>query len=546
MSSTSSKTFLRGALVLAIAAMISKMLGSVYTVLLQNVIGDSGMGLYQMAYPIYATLLVISTAGFPVAVSKYVSEYTALGDVASAKKIYHVSFALLSVVGFLCAVSLYLSAGFFARISGDPKAIYAIQAIAPALFVVPAMSTMRGYFQGWQMMNPTAVSQVVEQFVRVATILIGAYVVLHFGFGDAFAAAAAAFGAVSGGVAGFLVMAYYFWRYRKKEKEGSKRFQTKQVTKVHVPLSTVQILKRLLYYAIPVSLGALVIPLTSNVDALTVTNLLKQEGLSQLAATRDFGLLAGRAFKLMMLPAALAGSIGTALMPSVSQANALRQEHDTSTRILLGMRVAILFSLPAAVGLFILGKPIDIALFQNSAGYHSIEILGAATFFSSVQIALAASLQGLGAVYIPLRSLLVGTILKVALNFLLVPHFGIDGAAIATTVSYTVAAAMNFMSLRRLVGPSISMTKMLWKPAFATFVMGAFTFAVYRQWGHLGLSVDPRIDAFLVTAVGVSVGIVVYLFMLVVAGSVTATELSAMPKVGVPLVRFFRRMGMIA
>ncbi len=530
---------------LAIAAMISKIFGSVYTVVLQNVIGDRGMGLYQMAYPIYATLLVISTAGFPVAVSKYVSEYTALGDIATAKKIYRISFALLAVVGFVCAIGLYVSAGFFAQISGDPKAVYAIQAIAPALFIVPAMSTMRGYFQGWQLMNPTAISQVVEQFVRVATILVGAYAVLHFGFGDSMAAAAAAFGAVSGGVAGFLVMAYYFWIYRRDQKWRTAEFETETLQHKHTSLSTVQILRRLVYYAIPVSLGALVIPLTSNVDALTVTNLLKEQGMAQLAATQDFGLLAGRAFKLMMLPAALAGSIGTALMPSVSQANALRQAEATSTRILLGMRVAILFSLPAAVGLFILGKPIDIALFRNAAGFHSIQILGAATFFSSVQIALAASLQGLGAVYIPLQSLLVGTVLKIALNFALVPVLGIDGAAIATTVSYAVAAFMNFTSLRKRIGPSIAMGKMLWKPVFATFVMGAFTYAAYRQWQHLRLITAPRMDAFVVTGVGVSVGIFVYLFMLILAGSVTATEISAMPKVGVPLVRFFRRVGIL-
>lgn len=502
------------------------------------------MGLYQMAYPIYATLLIVSTAGFPVAVSKYVSEFTALGDLSSAKKIYRVSFSVLAVVGFLCAAGLYASAGFFARISGDPKAVYAIQAIAPALFIVPAMSTMRGYFQGWQMMNPTAVSQVVEQLVRVATILIGAYVVLHYGFGDAVAAAAAAFGAASGGVAGFFVMVYYFWRYRNlgEGKNASVSFPSSQT---HTRLGTLQILRRLLYYAIPVSLGALVIPLTSNVDALTVTNLLKEHGVSQVAATRDFGLLAGRAFKLMMLPAALASSIGTALMPSVSQANALQQANDTSTRILLGMRVAILFSLPAAAGLFILGKPIDIALFRDAAGYHTIQILGAATFFSSIQIAMAASLQGLGAVYIPLRSLLIGTLLKIALNFVLVPRFGIDGAAMATTVSYTVAAGMNFMSLRRRIGHSLALRKILWKPAVATFVMGAFTYASYRQWQQLALHLPPRIDAFFAMAIGVGVGIGVYGMMLVVVGSVTAAELSAMPKIGIPLVRIFRRFRLL-
>ncbi len=543
---SSSRTFLRGALILGVAAIVSKLLGSVYTVLLQNLIGDRGMGLYQMAYPIYATLLIISTAGFPVAVSKYVSEYTALGDVGTARRIYRVSLALLAVIGFICAVGLYFGAGFFARLSGDQSAVYAIQAIAPALFIVPAMSSMRGYFQGWQMMNPTAVSQVVEQLVRVATILVGAYAVVHLGFGDSSAAAAAAFGAVSGGIAGIAAMGYYFWRYRDPHHLAAVARVIPHERLGRERLSSAAILKRLLYYAIPVSLGALVIPLTSNVDALTVTNLLKHQGISQAMATSDFGLLAGRAFKLMMLPAALASSIGTALMPSVSQAHALRDARDTSARILLGLRVAVLFSLPAAAGLFILGRPIDIALFRNAAGYHSIQILGLATFFSSVQIALAASLQGLGRVYVPLRSLVIGTALKVALNFILVPRYGIDGAAVATSVSYAVAAALNLVSVAKLMRMKMTLANHFVKSALATFVMGAVTFAVYSQWQRMAFGLPSRISATSVTLLTVAVGAFVYCFMLVLVGALGEQELIVVPKVGPWLARTFRKLGLLA
>lgn len=543
---SSSRTFLRGALILGVAAIVSKLLGSVYTVLLQNLIGDRGMGLYQMAYPIYATLLIISTAGFPVAVSKYVSEYTALGDVGTARRIYRVSLALLAVIGFICAVGLYFGAGFFARLSGDQNAVYAIQAIAPALFIVPAMSSMRGYFQGWQMMNPTAVSQVVEQLVRVVTILVGAYAVVHLGFGDSSAAAAAAFGAVSGGIAGIAAMGYYFWRYRDPHHLAAVARVIPHERLGRERLSSAAILKRLLYYAIPVSLGALVIPLTSNVDALTVTNLLKHQGISQAMATSDFGLLAGRAFKLMMLPAALASSIGTALMPSVSQAHALRDARDTSARILLGLRVAVLFSLPAAAGLFILGRPIDIALFRNAAGYHSIQILGLATFFSSVQIALAASLQGLGKVYVPLRSLVIGTALKVALNFILVPRYGIDGAAVATSVSYAVAAALNLASVAKLMRMKMTLANHLVKSALATFVMGAVTFAVYNQWQRMAFGLPSRISAASVTVLTVAVGGFVYCFMLVLVGALGEQELIVVPKVGPLLARTFRKLGLLA
>lgn len=533
-------------MVLGAAAIVSKLLGSIYTIVLQNMIGDRGMGLYQMAYPIYATLLIISTAGFPVAVSKFVSEHAAVGDLRGAQKIYRVSLALLAVMGFACAIALYQNAGFFARLSGDPMARAAIQAIAPALFIVPVLSSMRGYFQGWQLMNPTASSQVVEQIVRVVTIIAGAYVLLRFGFGVTMAAAAAAFGAVTGGVAGAVVMIGYFWRYRHPRDLARAAGVRRSVREDFPVLATARILKQLLYYAIPVSIGALTIPIMSNVDAMTVTNMLKVHGLPQAMATREFGLLSGRAFKLMTLPAALASSVGTALMPSVSEAHALRDLRDTAARVLTGLRVTLLFALPSAVGLFVLARPIDIALFRNGDGFHSIEILGFATFFASIQIAAAASLQGLGAVYLPVRSLLVGTAIKVALNFMLVPRLGIDGAALSTAVSYAVAAIWNVGSLLRLLHLRLPWVDYVLKPVAATFAMGAFTFAVYAQWQRTPITLPPRMGAAAVTMAGVALGTMTYGFMLVLIGSVREGELQTVPKVGVQLARMFRWLGLFA
>ncbi len=537
------RTFIRGAMILGVAALISKIMGSVYTVVLQNVIGDRGMGLYQMAYPIYATLLIISTAGVPVAVSKFVSEYAAVGDIEGAQRIYRVSLWLLTVVGVGCAAALFIFAEPFARLSGDPNAVFAIRAIAPALLVVPALSSMRGYFQGWQVMNPTAISQVVEQFVRVITIIAGAYVVLHFGFGDSSAAAAAAFGAVSGGVAGFGVMGYFLRRMKRDRREAPRRVSARSQPR-RARLSTFAILRKLVYYSVPVSLGALVVPLTSNVDALTVTNLLKLHGAAQAAATSEFGLLAGRASKLMMFPAALAGSIGVALLPSISEANAMRDDAQTSQRILLGMRITTLFALPAAVGLFLLAKPIDIALFQDSAGYHAIQILALATFFSTLQTSLCASLQGVGAVYLPVGSLVVGTALKVALNFVLVPPLGIDGAAMATVLSYALASLLNWLALRRYVTAKVPWADYVWKPAAATFVMAGCTFAALAQWHRLHIVLTGRLNAGAVTLVGVTVGALVYGLALLVSGALQESEVAALPRIGCRLAAACRRLGL--
>ncbi len=557
---TANRIFLRGAMVLAAAALVSKLLGSVYTIVLQNAIGDRGMGLYQMAYPIYATLLIISTAGFPVAVSKFVSEHAAHGDILAARRIYRVSLAMLTVIGVVSAALMYIFAAAFARLAGDPHAAFAIRAVAPALAIVPAMSVMRGYYQGWQMMNATAISQVVEQFVRVSTILVGAVMVLRLGYGDAAAAGVAAFGAVTGGLAGLAAMIVYALHMRGRRlgpagglpdvgKPGpvpTRSLATVPTIRSAARTSTWEIAKRLLYYALPVSLGALIVPLTSNVDVLTVTNLLKAGGVTQLFATREFGLLAGRAFKLMMFPAALASSVGIAMLPAVAHANARGDRDATTRQVVAGLRLTILFALPAAFGMLLFARPIDILLFKDAAGYRSIQILAVAVLLSALQIALAAVLQALGAVYVPVRSLLLGIIIKFALNFLLVPRLGIDGAALATVLSFAVATWMNWRALRKRLGLHLPWRQVVIKPAAATAVMAAFCYALAVEWQRTVQLQPQRLDAAAEVTAALAVAVAFYGVMLVLTGALAEEEVAALPAVGRIAARVMRRLGFFA
>lgn len=564
---TANRVFLRGAMVLAAAALVSKLLGSVYTIVLQNAIGDRGMGLYQMAYPIYATLLIISTAGFPVAVSKFVSEHAAHGDITAARRIYRVSLAMLTVIGVVSAALMYIFAAVFARLAGDPHAAFAIRAVAPALAIVPAMSVMRGYYQGWQMMNATAISQVVEQFVRVSTILVGAVVVMRLGYGDAAAAGVAAFGAVTGGLAGLAAMIVYALHMRGRrlgppgglppvvepEPVPARPIATAPTISPAAPTvgpaartSTWEIAKRLLYYALPVSLGALIVPLTSNVDVLTVTNLLKAGGATQLFATRQFGLLAGRAFKLMMFPAALASSVGIAMLPAVAHANARGDRDATTRQVVAGLRLTILFALPAAFGMLLFARPIDILLFKDAAGYRSIQILAVAVLVSALQIALAAVLQALGAVYVPVRSLLLGIIIKFALNFLLVPRLGIDGAALATVLSFAVATWMNWRALRKRLGLHLPWRQVVIKPVVATAVMAAFCYALAVEWQRTVQLQPQRLDAAAEVSAALAVAVAFYGVMLVLTGALAEEEVAALPAVGRIAARVMRRLGFFA
>jgi PST family polysaccharide transporter/stage V sporulation protein B len=538
---TERNTFLRGALILGLAGMLSKLLGSVYTIFLQNIIGDSGIALYGMAYPIYATLLILSTAGIPVAVSKFVAEHNALGDYIGAKKVFRVSSVLLTVTGIFFFLTLYYGAETFAVWFGDKEAAYAIRAISPALLVVPLMSAFRGYFQGWQRMEPTATSQVVEQLVRVGTILAAATLILQWGYSEAHAAAGAAFGAFTGGAAGLLILLVYAWRKREIFRHDS-RLKNKVPTQ-----STWTVIKKLSWYALPVSLGALVVPLMNNIDVVTVVNVLKNCGFSQEEAREMFGLLTGRAFKLILLPTTFASAIGTALMPAISAAIALKNTRLVANRMELAMRMTMLIALPSTIGLALLAEPVDIMLFKDSQGASVIVALAAATLFSSIQLTTSAILQGIGVIYIPVRNLFIGAVAKLGLNFLLVPLMGIHGAAVATVLAYLIAAMLNLSSMYRRTGVVFDLRAMLFRPLLATFFMGVAAYSTVRSLEPVVAQYldSERLLAAALAMSAIAVAVVVYTIALMVTGTVTRSDLNAVPKFGPTLARFFAKIGMI-
>ncbi len=527
--------FVRGALLLTFAALLSKLLGSVYTIVLQNVIGDHGMGLFQMAYPVYATLLSIATAGFPVAISKLVSERVASGDDQGANRVLFVSTSVLTVAGFAAGLVLFVFADQFAQLAGDPAAVLAIRSIAPALLFVPAMSALRGYFQGYLKMEPTAKSQVIEQFIRVLTIIGLSVWLMSAGFGSAAAAAGAAFGAVTGALAGLLSVGADLARIRCRARRHKQNASG---------LSYGRLTKRLMYYALPISLGALVVPLMNNIDVLTVVNLLKGAGLSQKGATTAFGLMSGRGVKLMMLPTTLAAGIGVAVMPAVSEAFTRGHRASMRLRIDLAVRMTVLIALPASVGLLAIARSANVALFQTAAGTTTIQILAFAILFASVQTTLAAVLQGAGIVYLPVVHLGLACLLKLVLNIMLIPQMGITGAALSTVFSYGLAAVLNAAAVTRHLGADMIDWKWLLRPLAASLFLFSVVFAATRQFPHFYLS-DIRSIAILFTLVAVAIGSLIYGLSLLLSGSIGERELASIPRFGHELVKWCAKLHLL-
>ncbi len=490
------KNFLRGALVLSIAGAISKLLGAVYRIPLARLLGGEGMGLYQMAYPIYTTILALATAGVPVAISVLVSRKETEGYSGDSRKIFRVSLLILFIFGIILTLLVMQSAHFIANnVLGEPRAYYPIMAVAPAIFFAGLMSVFRGYFQGQQTMIPTAVSQVFEQLFRVTAVLILAF--LLFPRGLEYSAAGATFGAVVGGVVGVIVLIIFYISFRSKNKTRGQDLQYSGAT-------SMELAREMITLAIPVSFGAVVFPLVQMLDAIIVPGRLMAINYTTSQATALYGQLSGMAGILIGLPSIFTIAIATSLVPAVSEAVALKDKKLLNIRINNGLRAAMLISFPCAAGLFILAYPICDLLYAAPEAGIPLEILA----FSCIMLAAfqlsSAGLQGIGHPEIAMRNLVITGIIKVVLNYTLtsVAILNVRGAALGTVTAFLIGSLLNIIYLKKLTGVVYEGIRLV-KIGLVTVIMTLGVKFVYQAL--VGADIHSHIATLLAITVGVGI-----------------------------------------
>ncbi|MDK2878496.1 MAG: stage sporulation protein [Thermoanaerobacteraceae bacterium] len=511
-------SFLKGALILTLAGFVVKILGAVYRIPLALMIKDEGMGLYQMAYPIYVTLLSISTAGLPTAISKMVAEDVAVGRYKNAYRIFRVSVVVLSSVGlFLTLVLIAGAETLSVRILGNPKALYPIISIAPAIFFVSIMSSFRGFFQGLQDMTPSAVSQVVEQLGRVIAVFVLATWLLPRGV--EYAAAGAAFGPVVGALAGLGILLVVYIK-RKNDILINLRRDTTRILE-----NPFHIIYRLFAFAIPITLGGLIIPIMNLADAAIVNRRLQFAGFTVKRATELYGQLTGMAAPLINLPAIVTIALSASLVPAISEAMALKNMRLAALRAETGVRISIIFGLPAAVGMFVLAEPISILLYRNPDAGIPLAVLAWGVIFLSLNQTTTGILQGVGKTLIPVRNLMIGAFAKVIINYVLtgIPFINIKGAALGSVVGYIISSLLNFGAVVRWTGLAIDLNYMIIKPVMATILMGSFVFFAHGEFMSLGFGQN------MATLFAVTSGAIIYLFFLIVIGGVRRDDMEMLP-----------------
>ena len=482
-SNTNNSKFLKGTMILTISSIIVKVIGSLNWIILSRVLGGEGIGLYQMGFPIYLMAITVSSAGVPVAISIITSEKLANKDYRGAKRVFNVSLRLLLVSGLIFSSALFFGADFLINqhIIRDSRAYYSIIALAPAVFFVTFLASFRGYLQGWQIMTPTATSEVVEQLVRVITMLVFADLFMPYGL--AYAAGGASMGAGAGAFCALLVL---MWFYRRLKRRLHAEIEAQDDS---IPTESAgHIIKRLLKLALPVSLTSLMLPIGANLDLLIVPQRLEAAGFDVRHATELFGYLTGMAVPLVNLATIFTAAMTISLVPSISESRALERFDAIRDKIRLAFRVAMIITFPCFMGLFFLAEKVAALIYNAPGAAGAIQTMSVGILFLGMHQISTGILQGLGKTAIPVINMILACIVKVVMSWWLtaIPFLGIKGASMATVADFAVAAIINMGFIYKYTGFTFSLGSLL-KPLLASGVMGAVIYAVLSLTEQLGM-----------------------------------------------------------
>ncbi|OKP96175.1 polysaccharide biosynthesis protein [Paenibacillus sp. P46E] len=534
---------LQGAFILSAAAILSKLIGTLQKIPLQNLGGDAVFGIYNTVYPLYTMLVTVAMLGLPSAVSKFVAEASAGREEQEGRRILKLSAVLTGVSGVVIGILVYAGAPLLSAWVGNSHITPALRASAWGLAVVPLMAALRGYFQGLHNMVPTAVSQVAEQSVRVAVMIVLLLYLTSIHADASGIAAGALLGSAGGGGAGLLIMLLYLRRHRRRQAEPELAAASEVVAETSwtqeqrtaapaSPKASTRTLQ-LLAYGLPVMLGALAVPLIGLVDVFTVPRLLSSGG-SEAAAMAQFGIY-NRGLPLVQIVTMLATSLSVVFIPALAEAKYRGDLGLIQTRVSLSLRWFWLLGLAASAGLAVLAEPINVALYGDAAGSSTMTWLAFTAAGGTVSIISAALLQGLGAVRAPALHLLAAALLKAALNLLLVPQQGITGAAIASVAAHGFAAALNVLLLHRQGHLRLRLADALLRPAL--LLAGLALAAVAVSYGT-GAAADAaglggsRTAALAQSLLGVLAGCAVFAIGAVVLRLLSESELRQLPGFG--------------
>ncbi|MGM0842641.1 MAG: putative polysaccharide biosynthesis protein [Bacillota bacterium] len=513
-----SSKLIRGTFILTLGTFISKFLGLFYVIPFDDLLKghEEGASLYQYGYVPYTIFLTVATAGVPLAVSKFVSKYNAIGEYAVGRRLFKSGLVLMTLTGIVSFLIMYAFAPIFAEmtIKSDEQVISVaqvttvIRAVSFALIIIPFMSLIRGFFQGHQSMGPTAVSQVIEQIVRIVFLLGGIYVVLNILDGSVTTAiAVATFAAFVGGVASLGALIWYWFKRKPHLDELLKEDRGQE------EVSLRSMYKEIIAYSIPFIFVGLANPLFQLVDQITFNTAMSAIGNAKVS-DHAFAVLNFYTHKLVIIPVSLATAFSMTLIPLITTSytsgdrKTMRRNIDQTFQILLFLTV------PAALGIALLAEP------TYTMFYHSDE-LGTSILRAYAPVAIlfalfavtAAILQGIDEQKFTIFSLLVGLLLKLVLNIPLIRLFETQGAVIATVIGYSVAILINLYIIKKYARYQFRL--IMRRTMFIGALNAVMAVVVLVLYGILVQFLNPEsgFQSILLVAICGGVGALVYFYL---------------------------------
>lgn len=526
------KSVIGGVTVLGITGLICKIVAVLYRIPLAWLIGEQGIGTFQLVFPTYNLLLTLSSAGLPVAISRMVSFSLAKEDPRNAQRIFKNALYILSILGAIGTLLMIVFNPFLSERVGDPETQAGFVMIAPALLIVCTMSAFRGFMQGQQNMVPTAVSQLIEQIAKVIISLPLAYLGSRIGVTEpgqiniGYAAAGALLGTSIGEACALFYMTVV---YRKNRNH----FLTRPQDEASVPLERRDMLKRLIGLAIPITLAACIVPLASFIDSgMVVNQLIHSAGFMREEARAMFGRYSGYVINYINVPTAFAQAISMSMVPAISAAVARGDRVAMRRQSHTGLRMSFLIGLPFSVGMSMLSRELLMFLYHfpnEQALAQTAELLSLSSYtivlFTVVQ-STSGILQGLRKQRIPMYTLIVGVAFKILINYNLIgiPEINIYGAPLGSLVCYGVSMLPNLYYVHKYADLPYDVLGILIKPLLATAGMGVAL--------HFLRKVLPY--SRVMTVVLVLAAIVVFAAVAIAVGAMTQADLA-------PFTRCFRR-----
>lgn len=503
------RSFVSGAIILMAAGLIARLFGFAYRIYLSNLAGAEGMGLFQLVTPVYATVVLTITAGISIAVSKMVAEQQARKQPVNSSRITVCALVMVLAAGILVSLLIFLNSTLISgRILGDSRTHTALLLLVPCLPAIVAAAALKGYFYGIQQVMPTAISQIVEQIVKMGFILLLSSSIMVRG--PEYACAFAILAAGIGEIANLIVLAVF---YTLKSKHSSAR---KVVGK---PMRKRLIIKELLKESLPVSANRLVVSILSAAEYILIPAMLVAGGLQYKSSMELFGRLAGMALPLIMFPSLVTNSLATTLVPAISESVSLNNYKAVNYRISKSIQATFIMGIIFTAIFISYPNEISALVYKHEKIGDLLYLLSFSCIFIYLQQTLMGVLNGLGRQGILLRNSVIGSLLRICAVYFLIPSFGINFYIVGLGASFMLTSILNLHAINKITGLVLDLRDWLIKPGLVGIVMVVVGRYVLYFFQILGLSSGMTL---LIT---LAANVVIAVFLMLLAGVLKMGEL---------------------